>query len=136
MKDKLCSMALKAREKAYSPYSKFCVGAALLCDDDSIYTGCNIENASFSPTVCAERVAIFKAVSEGKRDFCAIAICGAEKGKNVYDKCFPCGVCRQVLSEFCKEDFIIYIVTANEIFEYKLSQLLPYGFELKGDESL
>ena len=133
MKNLLCESAVKARENAYSPYSQFCVGAALLCDDGSIYTGTNIENASYSATVCAERVAIFKAVSEGKRDFSAIALCGAEKGKEISGRCFPCGVCRQVLSEFCKEDLKIYIVTENEIFEYTLSQLLPFAFELKGE---
>ena len=133
MKNKLVNEAIKARDMAYSPYSQFCVGAALLCDDGSIYTGSNIENSSFSATICAERVALFKAVSEGKRNFLAIAVAGAKQGETPSKPCYPCGVCRQVLSEFCKEDFKIYIVTENEASEYTLSQLLPCSFELKGE---
>ena len=136
MINKLCKEAQKARENAYSPYSRFCVGAALLCNDGSVYTGCNIENASFSATICAERVAVSKAVSEGKREFSAIAIAGAEKGGTLSKPCYPCGVCRQVLSEFCKEDFKVYIVTENRVFEYTLLQLLPNSFEFKEEEKL
>ena len=120
----LMELAEQARKKAYAPYSGFRVGAALLCADGSVYLGCNIENASFSPTCCAERVAVFKAVSDGKRDFCAIAIAGGkEDAKNA---CYPCGVCRQVMSEFCSESF--KIVTADG--ETTLGNLLPKSFDL------
>ena len=128
MKEKLINLAKKAMENSYSPYSEFKVGAALLCKDGSIYTGCNIENASFTPTVCAERVAFFKAISEGKNEFSSIAVCGGKNGKVGDKECFPCGVCRQVMSEFCDGDFVIYTLCGEEIKEYKLSQLLPYSF--------
>ena len=128
MKQTLIEKAKEAKDNAYAPYSSFKVGAALLCDDGSIYTGCNIENASFSPTVCAERVAIFKAISDGKRDFSAIAVCGGKNGVLNEKFCFPCGVCRQVMSEFCKEDFKIYVCSENDVKEYTLSQLLPESF--------
>lgn len=130
MKQTLCNKAKEARNNAYTPYSNFKVGAALLCKDGSIYTGCNIENASYSPTVCAERVAIFKAVSEGKREFSAIAVCGSPDGELTQEFCYPCGVCRQVLSEFCDKDFKIYVVSKNDVKEYTLSELLPYSFQL------
>ena len=128
MKQTLCDKAKEARNNAYTPYSGFKVGAALLCSDGSIYTGCNIENASYSPTVCAERVAIFKAVSEGKREFSAIAVCGSPKGELTAKLCYPCGVCRQVLSEFCGEDFKVYVMSKEDVKEYTLSELLPFGF--------
>ena len=131
MKQTLCDKAKEARNNAYTPYSNFKVGAALLCSDGSIYTGCNIENASFSPTVCAERVAIFKAVSEGKREFSAIAVCGSPKGELTDKLCYPWGVCRQVLSELCGEDFKVYVMSKNDVKEYTLSELLPFGFELE-----
>ena len=131
MKQTLIEKAKEAMKSAYAPYSKFKVGAALLCDDGSIYTGCNIENASFSPTVCAERVAIFKAVSDGKRGFSAIAVCGASDGVLTDKFCTPCGVCRQVLSEFCGKDFAIYCVSDNDAKEFTLSQLLPESFGLE-----
>lgn len=130
MKEKLVTMAKQAMKNAYAPYSKFKVGAALLCSDGSIYTGCNIENSSFTPTVCAERVALFKAVSEGKREFSAIAVCGGIDGVLTEKFCHPCGVCRQVLSEFCREDFKIYAVSEDAVKEYKLSDLLPFSFEI------
>lgn len=126
--EKLIEMAKTAASNAYAPYSDFCVGAALLCKNGKIYTGCNIENSSFSPTNCAERTAFFKAISEGERDFEAIAIVG---GKNLdfSDFCYPCGVCRQVMSEFCKGDFRIILGKADgEIIESTLSELLPNGF--------
>lgn len=122
----LIESAIQARKRAYSPYSHFSVGAALLCADQSVFTGCNIENASYTPTCCAERVAVFKAVSEGKRDFKAIAIVGAgesEKG----GPCYPCGVCRQVLSEFCDADFDIVLEDGSIV---KLGALLPNAFKL------
>lgn len=123
----LMAIAAKARENSYSPYSGFAVGAALLCDDGSIYTGCNIENASFTPTVCAERVAIFKAVSEGKRSFSAIAIIGGKRGEEA-EICAPCGVCRQVMSEFCGEDFRVILGNTTRCKTYKLCELLPLAF--------
>ena len=124
----LCSLALKARENSYSPYSNIKVGAALLARSGKIYIGCNIENAAFSPTVCAERVAIFKAISEGEKEFSAIAIAGGANEKP--DGEFPpCGVCRQVMAEFCDTDFKIYLVkNETEYTALSLEELLPYGF--------
>lgn len=130
--DKLCRAALEAAENAYNPYSHFSVGAALLCGDGSVYTGCNIENASFTPTVCAERVAVFKAVSEGRRDFVKIAVAGKGRGKT-YGICPPCGVCRQVLSEFCKSGFEILLVTDGGYEAHTLGELLPLSFEFTGE---
>ena len=119
--------ATKAREKAYAPYSAFSVGAALLCKDGSVYTGCNVENASYSETVCAERTAVLKAVSQGKRDFSAIAIVGG-KNDEISDFVYPCGSCRQVLREFCNEDFEIVLSNGKDITVATLSQLLPKSF--------
>ena len=130
MKQKLCEKAKEAMKNAYSPYSNFHVGAALLCDDGEIFTGCNIENSAFSPTICAERCAVAKAVSEGKRKFSAIAICGGKNGVLTDSMTSPCGVCRQVLQEFCTPDFKIYLVTSGQIHEFTLSLLLPLGFKL------
>ena len=129
-KEQLASLAMEAMEKAYSPYSDYKVGAALLCKDGSVYTGCNVENASFSATNCAERTAFFKAVSEGKREFSAIAICGGKEG--VIEGLFPpCGVCRQVMREFCEDDFEIYLVMKDGIETYTLEELLPLSFAPK-----
>lgn len=128
-KMQLIQKAVEAMKKSYSPYSGFTVGAALLCADGTVYTGCNIENASFTPTVCAERTAIFKAVSEGKRDFTAIAIVGG-KGCEITDFCPPCGVCRQVMSEFFRPDGEIYLWNGKESKTYTLAQLLPASFSL------
>ena len=129
-KEQLASLAKDAMKKAYSPYSDYKVGAALLCKDGSVYTGCNVENASFSATNCAERTAFFKAVSEGKREFSAIAICGGKDG--VIDGLFPpCGVCRQVMREFCEDDFEIYLITRDSIETYTLGELLPVSFAPK-----
>ena len=121
--------ALTAREKAYAPYSGFMVGAALLTDDGKIFHGCNIENAAYTPTNCAERTAFFKAVSEGKRDFKAIAIVGGMKGRPV-EPCAPCGVCRQVMREFCDpEQFeVVTAVDEQQYRVYKLKELLPESF--------
>lgn len=128
MKEQLVAMAKEAMMYAYSPYSEYKVGAALLCKDGSVYTGCNIENAGYSATNCAERTAFFKAVSEGKKDFEAIAICGGKEG--VIDGVFPpCGVCRQVMREFCEDDFLIYLATKDEIKTYTLKELLPVSFQ-------
>ena len=128
-KETLIKKALAARDKAYAPYSRFAVGAALLCANGNIYTGCNIENSAFTPTVCAERVAFYKAVSEGVVDFTAIAIVGGREGENVSKMISPCGVCRQVMSEFCSpENFEIYLYDGIKISAYKLVELLPLGF--------
>lgn len=126
-KEQLASLAMDAMEKAYSPYSDYKVGAALLCKDGSVYTGCNVENASFSATNCAERTAFFKAVSEGKRDFSAIAICGG-KGGALEGLFPPCGVCRQVMREFCEDDFEIHLLAKEGIETYTLGELLPVSF--------
>jgi cytidine deaminase len=131
----LLEQAIKARDTSYTPYSHFAVGAALLCDDGTVYTGGNIENAAFSPTVCAERVAFFKAVSEGKRSFKAIAVVGGGAGGQPDPLVAPCGVCRQVMMEFCKaESFEVILGDGDgKAKSYKLSEILPLGF---GPENL
>lgn len=125
----LIEKAKKAMENAYAPYSGYQVGAALLCDDSSIFCGCNMENAAYSPTICAERAAFSSAISAGKREFTAIAICGGKGGKiaGVFP---PCGVCRQVMKEFCSEDFKVYLITAEGYEETTLGALLPKSFTL------
>jgi len=127
MKEQLAMMAKEAMKYSYSPYSGYRVGAALLCKDGSVYTGCNVENASFGATNCAERTAFFKAVSEGKKEFVSIAICGG-KGGMLDGEFPPCGVCRQVMREFCADDFEIYLVTESDIKTYTLGELLPASF--------
>ena len=125
--EKLIEMAKEAMTHAYVPYSGYKVGAALLCSDGSVYQGCNIENASFTPTICAERTAIFKAIYDGHRDLEAIAICGGKDG--VIAGLFPpCGVCRQVMREFCGDDFKVYLVKPDGYETLTLAQLLPYSF--------
>lgn len=122
----LIDMALKAMENAYAPYSGFKVGAALLCSDKKVYTGCNIENSSYGASNCAERTAIFKAVSEGEREFEKIAIvssCG--------DFTFPCGICRQVLSEFMYDKTVVLFSEKGGIREFKVKDLLPEAFRLQ-----
>lgn len=121
------SDAQKARQKSYSPYSHFRVGAALLTKSGKIYTGCNIENAAYTPTVCAERTAIFKAVSDGERDFEALAVIGGAEGGTA-DFCAPCGVCRQVIAEFCNKDFKIILGNEDKFKAYTLDGLLPFAF--------
>ncbi len=131
MQDKeLIKLAFEAREKAYAPYSNFYVGAALLAKNGTVYQGCNIECASFSPTNCAERTALFKAVSEGEREFEAIAVVGSKKGVPDDDMpSAPCGVCRQMLYEFCKADMKVLIAKSeDEYISTTLGELLPYGF--------
>ncbi len=123
----LMKIAVKAREMSYSPYSNFKVGAALLAKSGKVFTGCNVENAGFTPTNCAERTAIFKAVSEGEKEFSAIAIVGG-KGDKLNDLCAPCGVCRQVLAEFCDGNFKIILGTPDNIKVVNLSEILPYSF--------
>lgn len=127
---KLICKALEARQKAYAPYSGFMVGAALLCKDGRIFTGCNIENASYGATNCAERTAFFKAVSEGYREFTAIAIAGGRRESQSLEYCAPCGICRQVMSEFCDPDaFLVILPRSEEDYKsYTLGQLLPLGF--------
>ena len=128
--EKLIELAKEAMTHSYSPYSGFKVGAALLCADGTVYQGCNLENASYTPTVCAERTAFFKAVYEGHRDFTAIAVCGGKDGV-ITGPCPPCGVCRQVMQEFCKGDFLIYLPDGKGSFQmYTLAELLPSGFAL------
>ena len=125
--EELCKLAIEAMAHAYAPYSGFKVGAALLCADGTVYQGCNIENAAYSPTNCAERTAFFKAVYDGHRDFTAIAVCGGKDG--VITGAFPpCGVCRQVMREFCGDDFLIYLVNNQGFETVTLSNLLPFGF--------
>ena len=128
----LFAFAKKAAERAYAPYSSFTVGAALLTKDGKVYCGCNIENAAFSPTNCAERTAFFKAVSEGEREFSAIAVAGG-KNLNFEENCFPCGVCRQVMCEFCHGDFRVIVGNDREgIRVFTLGELLPESFGLIG----
>ena len=130
MREQLVRMAVEAMKKAYAPYSRYRVGAALLTKGGKIYTGCNIENAAYGPTTCAERTAFFKAVYDGKRDFTAIAVCGGKDG--VITGGFPpCGVCRQVMREFCEDDFIIYMVDADGYDAKTLGEILPYSFSAK-----
>ena len=128
----LLQKAIEARRQSYSPYSHYQVGACLLCSDGTLYSGCNIENAAFGPTVCAERTAIFKAVSEGKKDFSAIAIVGGPENceESQLNPAYPCGVCRQVMAEFCAPDFKIYCGTPTQYEEFTLGELLPKSFDL------
>lgn len=124
----LIESAISARESAYAPYSSCKVGAALLTKSGKVYTGCNIENASFSPTCCAERVAFFAAIGAGERDFEKIAVVGGTS-LSAADSIFPpCGVCRQVMREFCSDDFRIILGTPEDIHSFTLSELLPYSF--------
>ena len=127
-KAELVSSAISAREKSYSPYSHFSVGAALLTRDGEIFTGANIESSSYTPTVCAERVAFFTAVHSGKRDFAAIAVVGGKRGEKISDFCPPCGVCRQVMNEFASADFEIILSDGKKNKTYTLGELLPLGF--------
>lgn len=126
---KLIQEAIEIRNKAYAPYSNFLVGAALLSASSKIYTGCNIENASYTPSNCAERTAFFKAVSEGEKHFKAIAVVGAKRDDDL-DFCPPCGVCRQVMMEFCnpKEFEIIVAKSVDEYKIFTLEEILPMGF--------
>ncbi len=125
----LLKTAAEMRKMSYTPYSHFNVGAALLAANGTVYTGCNIENASFTPTNCAERTAFFKAVSEGVKEFTAIAIAGGPAGAEPVDYCPPCGVCRQVMSEFCHDDFkVIMVKSLNEYKIVDLVESLPDRF--------
>ena len=125
----LVALAKQARSRSYCPYSGFAVGAALLCADGIVYQGCNIENAAYGPSICAERVAVFRAVAEGKRDFAALAVAGGKAGEEITALCPPCGVCRQVLREFCGADFPIYLAGPDGTYEcHSLGELLPMSF--------
>ncbi len=126
----LYNIAKSAMQNAYSPYSNCNVGAALLCENGKVYDGFNIENASFTPTVCAERVAFFKAISAGERIFKKIAVIGGKN--NIVDGIFaPCGVCRQVMREFCDDDFEILLCHKDGYDKITLKELLPYSFSSK-----
>lgn len=128
-KEALLDAAKEARTKAYAPYSGYAVGAAVYTASRKCYTGCNIENASYGAANCAERTAIFKAVSEGERELSAVAIAGGKSGKEPEDYAYPCGICRQVMQEFGKADMPILIAgEGKEYQEYTLADLLPYGF--------
>lgn len=127
--EELIEAAKEAREHAYAPYSNFMVGAALLAKSGKIYTGANMENAAYSPTMCAERVAFAHAVFDGCRDFVAIAVVGALRGQEPDTPCPPCGVCRQIMMEFCQpEEFMIYLADGNGYRAMTLVELLPLGF--------
>ena len=126
----LMALAVKARENSYCKYSGFAVGAALLAKSGNVYLGCNVENASFSPTCCAERTAFFSAIAAGEREFEAIAVCGGNQGQE-RSTCMPCGVCRQVISEFCDKDFPIILEGENlDITQITLGELLPFAFNI------
>lgn len=120
----LCQKAIEMLDRAYVPYSHFPVGAALECADGTVFTGCNVENAAYGPTICAERTAIVKAVSEGYRDFVRIAIVGKSE-----DFCVPCGTCRQVMKEFAPDLEVICLNGKGESKKFALKELLPYGFD-------
>lgn len=126
----LVEEAFKAREMSWSPYSHFRVGAALLSENEKVFLGCNIENAAYSPSNCAERTAFFKAVSEGVREFTAIAVVGGPADRPVTDYAYPCGVCRQVMMEFCDcTSFRVIVARSADDFKiYTLEELLPCGF--------
>ena len=131
--EELIKLALEARQMAYTPYSHFKVGAALMTKDGRVYKGCNVESASYTPTNCAERTAMFKAISEGNTEFSAIAIVGGFEDSKELGLCTPCGVCRQVLREFCDDDFKVILLTGqedgiNKYEVYDLSEIFPLSF--------
>lgn len=130
----LCREAIDAMKNAYAPYSGYKVGAALLTEKGKLFAGCNIENAAYTPTVCAERVALFNAISSGERNFTAIAVAGGKDG--VISGAFPpCGVCRQVMAEFCAHDFTVLVVTGEDSYKkYTLNELFPQAFTPKNIE--
>ena len=128
-REELVKRALEARLKAYSPYSDFCVGAALLCEDGEIFEGANVENSSFGATNCAERTALFTAVYAGKRKFKAIAIVGAKRGCEVTEFCPPCGICRQALAEFCSADSEVILFDGKDMKVKTMAEMLPEMFD-------
>lgn len=128
-KKDLFKLAKDAMKKSYAPYSNYNVGAALICKNGNVYKGCNIENASYSLTNCAERTALFSAISNGEKEFEAICVVGSKNGE-ISDYAMPCGACRQALAEFCYADFKVYVgINENDIKEFKLSELLPCSFD-------
>lgn len=130
---RLIESASEVRKHSYAPYSHFTVGAALMAKDGSIYTGVNVENASYPVGICAERTAFVKAVSEGKSEFCAIAIVGGrkEQSESAHELCYPCGLCRQFMAEWCKEDFLVIAAkNTNEYCVHPFSEILPFAFSL------
>lgn len=129
-KEELIGNAMAAMKNAYAPYSKFSVGAALLCKNGKVYSGCNVENASYGATTCAERTTFCSAVAAGEKGFSAIAIVGGKCGR-VEKYCPPCGICRQIMSEFCDKDFKIYLYNGVEIKTFTLEDLLPESFDLR-----
>lgn len=134
MREQLIELALSARNNAYVPYSHYTVGAAVMTAECKIYSGCNIENASYGATNCAERTAIFKAVSEGARKVIGIAVAGGMEGQAPVDYAYPCGICRQVIKEFAADEIKIYVAKSTEDYkEYTLEEILPFGF---GGESI
>ncbi len=130
MYKKLMEEAVLARQASYSPYSHYQVGAALLAEGGKIYRGCNVENAAYTPTNCAERTAFFKAISEGERQFEAIAIVGGREGCELSNSLTPCGICRQVMVEFCSKDFKIILGTPDAYTVHTLEKLMPLSFSV------
>ena len=132
--NELCKEAIDAMKNAYAPYSGYKVGAALLTEKGKLFAGCNIENAAYTPTVCAERVALFNAISSGERNFTAIAVAGGKDGV-ISGALPPCGVCRQVMAEFCAPDFTVLVVTGEDSYKkYTLNELFPQAFTPKNIE--
>ena len=125
----LVAVAEQARLASYSPYSNFAVGAALLCADGDVIIGANVENSSYGATNCAERTAFFTALMQEKKDFVAIAIIGAKRGEKVTSFCAPCGICRQVMAEFCSPSFEILLYDGKDIKTHTLSEILPESFD-------
>jgi len=128
MYKQLMEKAVEARKMAYAPYSKYMVGACLRAKSGKTYGGCNVENAAYTPTNCAERTAFFKAISEGEREFDAIAIVAGKEGEALSKNCTPCGVCRQVMTEFCDSDFKIILGTPEDFKVYTLDEIIPLRF--------
>ncbi len=125
----LVELAAQASKNSYSPYSKFCVGAALLCSDGEIILGTNVENASYGGTICAERTAFCTAIAKGKRSFDAIAIIGHRRDEENMDFCSPCGICREFMSELVSKDFLVLLYDGHEIREYTMDEILPLAFD-------
>ena len=121
-------LALNARDKAYCPYSNFAVGAALIADDDTVFTGCNVENAASGAGICAEQVAFSKAVSAGYKKFKGIAIVGGKKDTIPNNPCYPCGICRQIISEFGDENFKVIVFDGQNALIYNFKEILPHPF--------
>lgn len=128
--EELINIAESARKNAYAPYSDFCVGAALLTKSGRVYTGCNVENASYGATCCAERNAFGQAIANGEKAFSMIAVVGAPRDQKADTPCMPCGICRQVMREFCDDSFEILIASKKGVLRYTLKELLPSSFQI------